>query len=51
MSGRPKIERIQGKLDAATKKWWLYLLLVLLFFIPTYAARGYDPRQSVDLIG
>jgi hypothetical protein len=24
---------------------------LLLFFTPTYAARSYDPRQSVDLIG
>jgi hypothetical protein len=41
----------QGRLDTVTKKWWLYPLLLLLFFIPTYSARNYDPRQSVDLIG
>ena len=51
MDARPRIEGIQVKLDAVTRKWWLYVLLLLLFFIPTYAARGYDPRRSVDLIG
>jgi len=51
MSTHPKKQRIQGKLDALTKKWWLYPLLVLIFFIPTHASRNYDPRQSVDLIG
>ena len=51
MDSRPRIERIQVKLDAVTRKWWLYVLLLLLFFVPTYAARGYDPRRSVDLIG
>ena len=43
-------QAIQLKLEAITRKWWLYLLLLLLFFIPTYASRNYDPRQSVDLI-
>jgi hypothetical protein len=51
MSTQPKRQRIQGRLDAITRKWWLYPLLLLLFFIPTYASRSYDPRQSVDLIG
>jgi hypothetical protein len=46
----PTVDRIQARLDAATAKWWLYLILALLFFIPTYAARGYGPRESVDLI-
>jgi hypothetical protein len=47
---QPNTQRIQEKLDSLTKKWWLYPLLLLLFFIPTYAAKGYDPRRSVDLI-
>ena len=29
----------------------MYPLLVLLFFIPSYASKSYDPRQSADLIG
>lgn len=51
MSTYPKKPSIQNRLDRITKKWWLYPLLVLLFFIPTYASRSYDPRQSVDLVG
>lgn len=51
MDAHPKKEMLQGRLDGVTKKWWLYPLLLLLFFIPSYASRSYDPRQSVDLIG
>ena len=42
-------ERVQEKLDAVTRKWWLYLLLLLLLFIRQYASKGYDPRESADL--
>jgi hypothetical protein len=42
---------MQARLDRLTRKWWLYPLLLLLFFIPTYASQGYDPRDSMDLIG
>lgn len=51
MSTQPTVQRIQGALDAVTKKWWLYLLLLLLFFIRAYASKGYDPRDSMDVIG
>ena len=50
MDTQLKIQSFQGKLDTVTKKWWLYLILLLLFFIPTYASKSYDPRQAVDLI-
>jgi hypothetical protein len=51
MSKGTRVERIQARLDALTGKWWLYLLLLLLFFIPTYASKGYDRHDSIDLIG
>jgi hypothetical protein len=51
MRTEPVKQGTQLRLDAVTKKWWLYPLLLLLFFIPIYAARNYDPRQVVDLIG
>jgi hypothetical protein len=51
MTTMPGRTRIQDILDTLTRKWWLYLILLLLFFIPTYASTSYDPRQSVDLIG
>ena len=51
MSTKSVVERIQGKLDTVTKRWWLYPLILLLFFIPSYASKGYDQRESLDLIG
>jgi hypothetical protein len=51
MSAGSRPQRIQGKLGALTKKWWLYLALLLLFFLPIQAARDFDPRESIDLIG
>jgi hypothetical protein len=42
--------RIQEALDKLTTKWWLYILFLLLFFLPSYAEKSYDPRQSVNLI-
>jgi hypothetical protein len=44
-------QRVQEKMDALTKKWWLYLVLLLLFFIPSQASRDFDPRESMELIG
>jgi len=43
-------EGMQTKLDAVTRKWWFYPLLVLLFFIRQYASKGYDPREWMDLM-
>lgn len=51
MRTEPVKQGTRARLDDVTKKWWLYALLLLLFFIPTYAARNYAPRQAVDLIG
>jgi len=50
MSTNPTKGEIRAKLDAVTKKWWLYPLLLLLFFIPQYASKGYDPREWMDLM-
>jgi hypothetical protein len=43
-------EKLQARLDDLTRRWWLYPLLLLLFMIPAYTDRGYDPRGSMDLI-
>jgi hypothetical protein len=51
MNPSPRGNQIQGALDRLTRKWWLYILLMLLFFLPSYAERSYDPRQSSDLVG
>jgi hypothetical protein len=44
------LPRAQLALDAIMRKWWLYLLLLFLFFLPPYSSRDYDPRDSVDVI-
>jgi len=46
-----RVNKIQGFLDRLTRKWWLYILFLLLFFLPSYAERSYDLRQSSDLVG
>lgn len=46
-----KPQSVQGKMDSLTKKWWVYLVLLLFFFIPSRASRDFDPRESMDLIG
>lgn len=43
-------EKVQDRLDALTRRWWFYPLLLLLFFIRPYASEGYEPRESLDVI-
>ncbi|MFB0504504.1 MAG: hypothetical protein ACETWE_11770 [Candidatus Bathyarchaeia archaeon] len=36
-------ENRQSKLELITGKWWFFLLFVLMqFFVPPYASRGFD---------
>ena len=51
MSSLPKEHGSQGRMDRLTQKWWLYIILLLLFFIPSQASRDFDPRNSMDLVG
>jgi hypothetical protein len=46
-----KIEKIQVFLEIAAWKWWFYLIFVLIQFIPSYAAKGFDPREMGEVIG
>ncbi len=46
-----RFTKLQARLDSLTRKWWVYLLLAGIFFLPAYASNGYDPRRTVDLIG
>ena len=38
------------RLETLTRRWWLYALILLLFFLPAYSARGYDPRNTSQVI-
>lgn len=37
-------------LDRASRRWWFYLILLVLFFLPAYAQRPYDPRNTPQLV-
>jgi len=45
-----KIETIQEFLETAVWKWWFSMIFVLIQFIPTYAAKGFDPRDMGEVI-
>ena len=41
----------QGKLDRITRKWWFFLLFVLIQFVPPYASKGYKfPEEWGNVI-
>ncbi|MGD8750344.1 MAG: hypothetical protein PVG14_02920, partial [Anaerolineales bacterium] len=50
MSEKSIVEGIQSGLERLTKKWWLYLMLLLLFALPIYASKDYDPRNSLGVV-
>jgi len=41
---------IQQRLEVLIQKWWFYLILLALFFIPSYSTLPFDPRKTSDLI-
>ena len=41
---------LQRRLEALTQKRWFYLVLLALFFLPSYSSLAYDPRRTSDLI-
>lgn len=44
------IENIQKSLENLTKKWWFFLLLFIISFIPTYASKGVDPQKTLEVM-
>jgi hypothetical protein len=47
-----RAEKWQSRLEWLTRKWWFYLLFVLLqFVVPPYASKGYKfPEEWADVI-
>ena len=43
---RENLENIQEKLELLTRKWWFYLLFVLIQFVPPYASKGFEPAET-----
>ena len=38
------------RVNALTTKWWFYALLLVVFFMPSYAAQGVDPAETFKLV-
>jgi hypothetical protein len=45
-----RTDHLHETLSRLSGRWWLYVLLCVFFFVPSYAAKGYDPRQSSALV-
>jgi hypothetical protein len=45
------IERIQARLESITRRWWFFVLFVLLQIVPPYAAKGYDWSETGTVTG
>jgi len=45
-----KLRGDQGKLEAATRRWWFFLLYILLQFVPPYTSKGYDPSETSFIV-
>ena len=47
---RMKEERLFNKVNELSKKWWFYLILFIILFIPGIATKGLDPRNTSDFV-
>src|SRR4030042_4754962 len=46
-----RIERIQSRLDRITRKWWFFLVVIVLqFLIPSYAAKNFTPAEIGNIV-
>jgi len=48
---RENLENIQRKLESITRKWWFFLLFVLLQFVPLYTSKGFEPAETGIVTG
>jgi len=48
---KENLGKIQAKLELATRKWWFFLLFILLQFIPPYASKGYEWAETGMVTG
>jgi len=45
------LENIQTKLELITRKWWFFLIFILIQFIPPYASKGFEVAETGKFIG
>ncbi|VVB62260.1 Uncharacterised protein [uncultured archaeon] len=43
------LDKIQTKLESITRKWWLFLLIIITQFIPLYTSKGVDLTKIGEL--
>ncbi len=43
-------DKIQKALELITRKWWFFLLLFLLYFIPSYSSESIEPIEKAQLV-
>jgi len=43
------LDTIQTKLESITRKWWLFLLIIVSQFIPLYTSKGVDLTEIGEL--
>ncbi len=48
---RGGLEKFQVKIESVTRRWWFYLLFVLLQFIPPYTSKGYVKSEAGIVAG
>ncbi|MGB3346889.1 MAG: hypothetical protein WBA71_06545 [Candidatus Humimicrobiia bacterium] len=45
------LEKMQRKLELITRKWWFFLIFILIQFIPPYASKGFEVTETGKFIG
>jgi uncharacterized membrane protein len=45
------LEKTQIKLELITRKWWFFLIFILIQFIPPYASKGFEVAETGKFIG
>ena len=45
------LEKMQIKLELITRKWWFFLIFILIQFIPPYASKGFEVAETGKFIG
>ena len=44
------LEKMQRKLELITRKWWFFLIFILIQFIPPYASKGFEAAETGKFI-
>jgi len=45
-----KVDMIQQTLDAKTRRWWFFVLIILLHYIPSFASKNFSIMRFMDIL-